>query len=63
MFILTQKLHCENTVRLTVNKAGCTAIKVACGWAGAVIKKVKSSIWAGAVTQKLPIKVKKSNRD
>ena len=25
-----------------------TAIKVTCGWAGAVIRKVNLSIWAGA---------------
>ena len=25
--------------------------QVACGWAGAVMKKAISSIWAGAVTQ------------
>ena len=30
------------------NKAVYTATKVACGWAGAVMKKANSSIWAGA---------------
>ena len=39
------------------------ATKVACGWAGAVMKKADSSIWAGAVTQKPPIMPKKTNVD
>ena len=30
-----------------------TRAEVACGWAGAVMKKTYPSIWAGAVTQKL----------
>jgi len=37
-----------------VNKAGYTATEVACGWAGAVMKKANSSMWAGAVMQKTP---------
>ena len=41
------------------NKAGYTATKVACGWAGAVMRKAYPSIWAGAVTQKPPVTPKK----
>ena len=41
------------------NKAGYTATEVVCGWAGAVMKKVNPSIWAGAVTQKPPVTPKK----
>ena len=33
------------------------ATEVACGWAGAVIKKANVSIWVGAVMQKTPKKL------
>ena len=46
-----------------MNKAGYTATEVACGWAGAVMKKAYPSIWAGAVTQKPPVTPKKANAD
>ena len=36
------------------NKSVYTATEVACGWAGAVIKKTNPSIWAGAAMQKPP---------
>ena len=42
-----------------INKAGYTAIEVAYGWAVAVMKKDKPSIWAGAVMQKPTINAKK----
>ena len=35
------------------------ATEVVCGWAGAVMRKAYSSIWAGAVTQKPPVTPKK----
>ena len=41
------------------NKAGYTATEVACGWAGAVIKKANLSIWAGAVMKIRPKTLKK----
>ena len=44
------------------NKAVYTANEVACGWAGAVMKKAYPSIWVGAVTQKPPITPKKLTR-
>jgi len=37
-----------------VHKVRYTATNVACGWAGAVMKKANSSILAGAVMQKTP---------
>ena len=40
--------------RKGIYKAGFTATKVACGWAGAVMEHANSNIWAGAVMQKTP---------
>ena len=40
-------------------KVGYTATDVACGWAGAVMKKDNPSIWVRAVMQKPPITPKK----
>ena len=37
--------------------------EVACGWAGAVIKKANLSIWAGAVMQKMPENAEKAYGD
>ena len=48
---------------LFVNKAGNTATDVACGWAGAVIKKANLSVWAGAVVEKTPENAEKANGD
>ena len=45
------------------NKAGYTATKVTCGWAGAVMKYANSSIWAGAVTLDNAENAKKANGD
>ena len=39
------------------------ATKVVCGWAGAVIKKANSSVWAGAVIQRITKHAKKANGD
>ena len=38
------------------------ATLVACGWAGAVMKHANSSIWAGAVMQKLPENAEKAKK-
>ena len=51
--------------RKGIYKAGFTASKVACGWAGAVMEHVNSNIWAGAVMQKTPknaVNAEKGNR-
>ena len=47
--------ECLMSVKNRKNKAVYTATKVACGWAGVVMKKAYPSILAGAVTQKPPI--------
>ena len=56
-------LHVTATIHSTVmkklNKARYKATKVHCGWAGAVRKHAKSSIWAAAVMQKTPKNAKK----
>ena len=39
------------------------ATEVACGWAGAVIIMVDSSIWAGADKHKSPVNAEKANGD
>ena len=49
----------SDLTRLKKNKAGYTATEVACGLAGAVMRKAYPSIWAGAVTQKPPVMPKK----
>ena len=42
---------------------GHMATEVACGWAGAVIKKANPTIWARAVKQKPPVYAEKANGD
>ena len=50
----------EKKLLNNINKAGYTATEVACGWAGAVMKKCYSSDWAAAVPQKPPVNAEKS---
>ena len=45
---------CGLNISIEFNKAGYTATKVVCGWAGAVLIKANSGIWAGSVMQKTP---------
>ena len=43
-----------------MNKTEYTATEVVCGWAGAVMKEVYSSLWAEAAMQKTPENAKKA---
>ena len=52
----------EKTLILFWNKAVYTATKVACGWAGAVMKSAYSSMWAAAVMRKEPENVKNAKK-
>ena len=49
---LTRLMVNSPPCKLNENKAGYTATPVACGWAGALIKKGHLGIWAGAVSSK-----------
>ena len=48
---------------LPKNEAVYTATEVACGLAGALRKHANSTIWAGAVMQKMPENAKNAKRD
>ena len=51
-------------IKTEENKARYTATQVACGWAGAVMKRLTPpSYWAGAVLQRPLVNAEKANSD